>query len=377
MKNISIEPFFLSLSITKLFPLVKFIDAGSLGKVYYADFEIPFSLNDEILSQIQEAMKGKIKENLECKVLEMLPKIAKDYLHHHAKKDLANLVDLGLPMLSIVQIGDFYSLSQDEVKNSPVTAHIKLFSSISYENSEGKKVTRIYGISAKDSKELKETFKEVLPFFKRDLIGKFRAEKAVDLIDGTLFLLAKGRAFKNQLIEQFALAVEPFSVQMAESLESQSLVPYGLVRPLPYQSPEDAPANESLLFGFLEPFFVVNHEIQGNIEEKVFKFCEGIFTWLNQYNFKTQKELEVGSEYFNFSSKLSQLSYFHVKNIKNKKKLQLKVELVHFLGLKVNFLKVLIEEKDLKNFLKIEAFFHPAALLAWIEEGKIAQERLY
>ena len=37
MKNISIEPFYLALSATKLFPLVKFVEAGSLGKVYYAN----------------------------------------------------------------------------------------------------------------------------------------------------------------------------------------------------------------------------------------------------------------------------------------------------------------------------------------------------
>ncbi len=372
MKNLQIESFYLANSTTELFPLATFVEAGTFGCFFTADFIFPFELNPEIFAQIQESLKRFIKEHRSYRVYEMLPKIAKDFLHHNHRPKIAQLIDLDSPMVSLVQIGEQFFVSDQCVSSESPSLQIKLFEFRDFIALNGRKVTRIYGLKALDSQGLKEQVKKVTPFFKRDLPAKLREMKLFDRLEKNLLLREKGTLFKQEILTFFKENLEVFGAEFVEGTKPSMLIPYAFVNSSSISIEKNEPEYQMLLNLITNPLFILEQEV-GNqyLSEKILKFITQVIQWLEQFSFCLKLEVFYGSDFELLKTEIEKRAKSQTKNLKNRRKFSLTITGHHPLMIKSDLLNLKIEEKDQKNILKITANLHPVGVFSWIEDQKI------
>lgn len=146
----------LAASVFESFPNVKLLDGGVTHTGFYYDFIFPHSIHPELHLQIEEKMRGIVRERREIRILEMVAISAREFLKSKGHLEKAKKVD-GMGLFQLVEMGHFIDLSDGEhVKNSAQIQNFKLFEPESF----GDGVMRISGTAFETKEELKAFFKK-------------------------------------------------------------------------------------------------------------------------------------------------------------------------------------------------------------------------
>jgi hypothetical protein len=371
MNNLSIESFFVVHSIESLYPLSEFISTGVLGSLFYVDFYFPFQLNGELLSQIQEKTKTVIKEGKKWHVFEMLPKVAKDFLHHHHQKKVAEKINLDCSMVSVIQIHDTYYVSENEVSHQNPSCHLKLLQFKPFLSYEGKTCYRLYGVIGKEQKELKEQVKKFAPFLKRDVGEKLKLDKFVGESQGSGFLREKGVFFSFELLQRFKEIFAVFDLEIALGSDEIEEGAFTWLNH-DFSTEYEGPFADGLLEEFNQPLFHANLNLKKElIEEKFKKFFQLFHSWLKQNQIEPIYQVSLGEDFSRLAGQVFPLE--SIKRSKNKKRCVVQIYSCHFLGLRKQLLSFQAEEKEGIVSIKMEVLFQIIGLLAWLFDAKFYQ----
>lgn len=195
-------------AIQELFPNAKNTIGPAVEEGFYYDFD-DLKITEEDFARIEAKMQEIIAKDLPCKRVELsLDEVKKTFPHNPYKVEMASEFALDSKKLSAYKIGDgFIDLCRGP--HIPSTGMIKAFKINKIAgaywrgDAKNKQLTRIYGISFADPKQLKEYLALQEEIARRDhrKIGKeleiFHISE--DIGPGLVLWLPKGNIIKEQL----------------------------------------------------------------------------------------------------------------------------------------------------------------------------------
>lgn len=196
-------------AVKRLYPEAKLGVGPAIEEGFYYDFDIPGSIEETALKDIEKEMKKIIKENLPFVRKEVSKEEAKNIFQERGEKyKLEILEEIPEDKVSIYQNGEFVDLCRGP--HVPSTGFIKAFSLLSVAGAywkgkaENPMLQRIYGISFESKEELRAYLKRLQEARKRD---HRRLGKELDLFSlheegpGFPFFHPKGMIIINTLVD--------------------------------------------------------------------------------------------------------------------------------------------------------------------------------
>lgn len=368
----SIESYFLAHTIQRLFPLAKFEKAGKLGDLSYADFLLPFEINLDLVSQIQENLKALVKSPIEHHVYHMVPKVAKEFLNHHHQKPLAQLIDDEEPFVNIVQLEKVFYLSDEEVSLANPGNQIKVLDSKKYTTFDGASITRIYCIFENDSKELKQKVKIAQSYLKRDLFSKLSDEKIIGERKGEYFLREKGLFFEFDLIKKFSEVIKCLGLEIVDLKEDYEDRAYVRVNRDFDMSLFRGPYFDVSHLLASEPLFKSNSFVKKeHLQEGLKKILGYLTSWLKEHKINYEVQLSSGDVFLKEFTNLSESLSAKLGSTRSQKKGNIKIFLQHPLNFNSPFFTLQLEQKQQGIFLKFDAFQQIVGIYSWIEDASL------
>ncbi|MBA3722952.1 MAG: hypothetical protein H0W88_11225 [Parachlamydiaceae bacterium] len=155
----------LAYTLSDLFPDAVLVGGGQTNIGFYYDFIFTQPFDDQILDLLETRLRTLIKENLEVRTLSMMRENAYDFLLHHHQPILAErALQETSNVISVFQLGKFYSLSTEfQVTMTSEVGSVKLLSGNFVRRvlaeGEATEVLRIEGTAFPDPMTLKQFLK--------------------------------------------------------------------------------------------------------------------------------------------------------------------------------------------------------------------------
>lgn len=162
----------LALAVQRLFPEVELVGGGVDLLGFYYDFIFEAPLPEGMLEVIESMMYTLAKEELQVRSINMMRENAQTFFEHHNQCVLADeIANSDENIVTLIQIGNFYSLSPEVLETSTrEMGCVRLLSvatvSGGFED-DSLIVTRIGGRSERSAKDLKKFTKKYALFLKK------------------------------------------------------------------------------------------------------------------------------------------------------------------------------------------------------------------
>lgn len=243
-------------------------EVDEIGFTY--NFEVPQTINADMLPLFEEKMRGWVKSPPTCRVQEMVPPNAGALFKDRGEvylKDFCN--DSDEELVPVIMIDGFFDVVfSDSLLDEELPFEKFAFKLIKL-TVEGKKVS-VFGTAFPDSSELKDFVKKYKEASKRDGIKIARTSRLmIENEEGNFFLLPKGVDLEDQFKKWF--------VNMLPEKVKQVRTPISWTRSL----------NESHTF-----MFEADHALSGN----------SLWEWRGDSDFLSQFALEEEADLFLKSS---------------------------------------------------------------------------
>jgi hypothetical protein len=371
MTKIPLVTFHLAQSAIKTYPQTQFLNSASFGDFFYADFIFPFPLNPDIFASLQEGLIRLIKEAPEHQIMEMLPKIAKDFLNHHAKKDLANQVPLDANTVFVLILGKTYYLTLDEIAPLELHPTLKLIDYVTFLNEDGDKITRIYGHMAEDLPTLKQKQKLAQAFFQKPIWQRLQHSGLITVNEGQIAFTTSAMKYALDLLFRLEGCLKPLDVMVIDADCQRTFKGQACIVSDFDSFKQSMPIDQMLFTRFLRPYILLEKELDTKKERKnLITFLLKFYELVKQMGFSIDCELSAGQDMAAFADEVAKAIDSKWRSYKARAKMQLKLRTQHRLGLHLPLLQLILDQKNDKDFLKIEFSCHPYAYMVWQEDKK-------
>lgn len=162
----------LAFAVQRLFPEVELVGGGVDLLGFYYDFIFDSPLPEGMLEVIESMMCTIAREELQVRSINMMRENAQTFFEHHKQFILADeIASYDENIVSLIQIGNFYSLSPEVLETSTrEMGHVRLLSATTVSGrfeDDHLIVTRIGGRSERSAKDLKKFTKRYALFLKK------------------------------------------------------------------------------------------------------------------------------------------------------------------------------------------------------------------
>ena len=310
----------------------------------------------------------KIKSTPKQAVYNMLPKVAVDFLYHNHCPAVAKQVDQQDGLVSIIELEKEFFLSSEEVNNCPASTHLKLIDFLEYEDAEGVLISRIYGMTYSELKMLKENFKIVYPLFKKNRLEKLQENGWFSFLEKQILLRKKSIELKNKLLGDLKNVFDSSGLEIVEGRPLKQLSSFVFL--------SDAFDNQIYTTLLDLPFqikdkFLIN--FYTNMTEETLKsffknILNFVFSYLSESGFSYFNELSCGEDLKELQNRIFDKNIFNVRKHKNRKKLDLKINIRHPYGFHGMFFHFQLEEKNKEFILRVEGLKPIPGWIVWQED---------
>ncbi|MBY0529106.1 MAG: hypothetical protein K2P51_02840 [Rhabdochlamydiaceae bacterium] len=150
----------LASAVVELFPKALLVQGSGTSKYFYYDFILPFELQNDALSVIEERLRLKLKQKPAIRSVEMMPKNAAVRMEHQDQPFVAERIrDLGQGLVQMIEINGFVDWCEEEFLQE--WDHRLVFKLIEHCPIEvgDRKGCRIIGVLSPEKDTLKESIK--------------------------------------------------------------------------------------------------------------------------------------------------------------------------------------------------------------------------
>jgi len=185
----------LGLAMKRVFPRAQLLQLGRDRLGFFCAFSYEGEFEETFLPLLENAMKEILREELEERVMEMVPRSAKELFLHHGQKGQAEAVAKKEGTVFVGQMGDFFALCDGPLVDKRLC---KTFSLLSFEKTKHK--VRISGIAFEKDKELKTFLKKYRQYPKKNHEILAEELELYKIEDGQWFWHPKGQKLREILI---------------------------------------------------------------------------------------------------------------------------------------------------------------------------------
>jgi hypothetical protein len=302
-----------------------------------------------------------MKEGAAHQVYEMLPKIAKDFLHHHGQGKLSDSIQMDKETVTVVQLNDKFYVTNEPMGSMALMTHVKLVETISAP--EG--AVRIYGLMAEDQAKLKELTRRAQAFFENRRDDQLEKKGYCIRVGSSFGLTMKAMRFRLEALESLENVLSILPVRMVQGDMNAEKTGIAKLEPCLIESTH-GPLCQRLYELKTNRSLCLEHILaHKSDQDRLQRFIPALLEWVDQQGVGFSIGFEGTSDMRELGLKLTSREPATIRELKGKGKFQIKIELTHPLGFSSLFLTLVVQIKSEQYHIKLESLMHPELLLVW------------